>query len=273
MFSLTMDETPEMLARRADLIELTVAPVDQQAMAALLIRLGLAKRLRELTWERRQNWLVASDAQSTVSANELSGGLRYRLRQLADEPGTEVKTEASRLEEIARSFLDQLGRPKDAMALERITYLHVETGDSSSEDKTSATLDAGLIFTRLIDDLPVIGPGGMVMVKIGTDDSVVGGREIWRPILKRGDKVSLRTPDEANELLQRELEKWGVDGQVHVRKARMGYAELGIEESQRYLEPCYAYVVETAGGIVDAKRVVVIPAAKIGPMASAFQTA
>ncbi len=113
----------------------------------------------------------------------------------------------------------------------------------------------------------------MVMVKIGTDESVVGGREIWRPVLQRGEKVKLRSPDESNELLQLRLKKWGVDGEVHVRKARMGYAELGIEEKQRYLEPCYAYVVETVGGLVASKRIEVIPASKIGPMASAFETA
>lgn len=39
---------------------------------------------------------------------------------------------------------------------------------------TRSTLDAGLIFTRTVEELPVVGPGGMVMVKIGTDESVVG---------------------------------------------------------------------------------------------------
>ena len=84
---------------------------------------------------------------------------------------------------------------------------------------------------------------------------------------------NLRTPEEATDLLRGRLKKWGVNGEVHVRKARLGYAELGIEERQRYLEPCYAYVLETVGGLVDSKRVEVIPAARIGPMASAFASA
>jgi hypothetical protein len=58
-----------------------------------------------------------------------------------------------------------------------------------------------------------------------------------------------------------------------VRKARQGYAELGIEESQRTIEPCYAFLLETVGGLVDTKKVQVIPAARIGPMASAFAIA
>jgi hypothetical protein len=272
MFSLTMDETPQMLADKAAIIELTVVPVDRPSIVQLLVRLGLEKRLRELAWERSQNWINTGDGQVTLSVNELSGGLRYRLRPLVDEPGTEVKTSAAKLEEIARRFLKQLGRPADPLALERITYLHVKTGDSNGEASASSTLDAGLFFSRVVDDLPVIGPGGRVLVKIGTDETVVGGREIWRPILKRGEKVNLRTPDEANELLQLRLKKWGVEGSVHVRKARMGYGELGIEAQQRYLEPCYEYIVETVGALVPSKRIEIIPAARIGPLAAAFET-
>lgn len=273
MFSLAMDEVPEMVARKASIIELTVAPVDQPAMVKLLDRLGLRERLPGFAWDRDLNWITASDRQATFSMNELSGGLRYRLRPLEDEPGTDVTASASRLEEIARTFLDQLGRPTDPLALERITYLRTETGAADGSALARSTLDAGLIFTRTIDDLPVVGPGGMAMVKVGTDESVVGGREIWRPILSRGPKVNLRTPEEATDLLRGRLKKWGVDGKLHVRKARLGYAELGVEEKQRYLEPCYAYVVETEGALVDSKKVEVIPAARTGPMAAAFATA
>ncbi len=45
MFSLTMDETPKLLANQAAIIELAVAPVDQPSIVKLLVRLGLAKRL------------------------------------------------------------------------------------------------------------------------------------------------------------------------------------------------------------------------------------
>jgi hypothetical protein len=273
MFSLAMDEMPEMPTRKASIVELMVAPVGQLTVLRLLDRMGLAKRIPGFTWERHQNWITASDTKATLSLNELSGGIRYRLRPLADEPGTDVTTSGARLEEIARTFLDQLGRPAESLVLDRITYVRTETGESNGSLVTQSTLDAGVIFTRTVDELPVVGPGGMAMVKIGTDESVVGGREVWRPIARRAAKVNLRTPDEATDLLRGRLKKWGIDGEVHVRKARLGYAELGIEERQRYLEPCYAYVIETVGGLVDSKKVEVIPAARIGPMASAFASA
>ena len=66
-------------------------------------------------------------------------------------------------------------------------------------------------------------------------------------------------------LLRSRLMASDMDGNVHVRKARLGYNELGIEEKQSYLEPCYAFVIETVGQrsrlLANSKKVVVIPAA------------
>jgi hypothetical protein len=100
----------------------------------------------------------------------------------------------------------------------------------------------------------------MVMVKIGSDETVIGGREIWRPVVRRGPKLPLLTPEESIDRLTTQLGASDVDGDVYVRKARLGYSELGIEEEQRYLEPCYAFIIETRGAPVDWKKVVMIPA-------------
>jgi hypothetical protein len=263
--SLTFDEMPEMVARWAAIHELRVPPLDRRAVVGLLDRMGLQDRRSGFTWEKHLHWLTTGDERTTVAINELSGGLRYRLRPLADEPGRDVTTAASRLEEIARGFLEELGRPGEPLALDRITYLRAQSAARDGSPLTRSTLDAGLIFTRTVDELPVVGPGGMAMVKIGTDETVVGGREIWRRIVRRGEKLKLRTPDESIELLRSRLAASGANGEVHVRKARQGYSELGIEEAQSSLEPCYAFVIETVGGLVDSKKVEVIPAAVSEP--------
>src|SRR4029077_7802064 len=101
-----------------------------------------------------------------------------------------------------------------------------------------------------------------------TDETVVGGREIWRGILRRGPKLTHRTAEESIELLRSRLRASGTDGNAFVREARLGYNELGIEEEQKYLEPCYAFVVETRSLLVDWKTVVVIPAARERPARS-----
>jgi hypothetical protein len=273
MSSLTIDEVPEMIAKKAAIHQLRVPSVGALTVAGLIKRLGLAERLDGFAWERDRNWLSAGDATATVSVHELSGGLRYRLRPLADGPGTDVSASPARLEELARGFLDRLGRPSEPARLERITYLRAQSSDAEGAVSAPIKLDAGVLFTRSVDDLPIVGAGGAAMVKIGTDETVVGGREVWRPIASRGSPVPLRSPDEALDLLRSRLKETGLDGEIHVRKARQGYVELGIEEAQRTLEPCYAFLLETVGGLVDTKKVQVIPAARTGPMASAYAIA
>ncbi len=110
------------------------------------------------------------------------------------------------------------------------------------------------------NDLPVIGPGGFAMVRIGSDEEVVGGREVCRPIAERGPTHDLRRPEQAVELLRQRLESAGIEGEVRVRKAFFGYEERGIEEPQRRLEPAYAFGVEVPGEEADHKAMVVIPA-------------
>jgi hypothetical protein len=263
--NLIFDQSPILIANTAGIHQLRVPRVDRGVLAQVIGKLGLNDRRSGLTWERAQNWVIAEDEQITVAMNELSGGLRYRLRPLADEPGQDVATTAARLEEIARDFLGSFGRPSEPATLSRITYLRSQTTTQDGTPLTAATLDAGLVFTRTVDELPVIGQGGMVMVKIGTDELVVGGREIWRAIDKRGPGLKLRTPDEAIEILRSRLVAAGMDGDVHVRKAAQGYTELGIEEQQVLLAPCYAFLVETQGGLVNWKKVEVVPAPVSGP--------
>ena len=270
MLKVTFDEMPEQTARKASLVELRVARTDQNSILDLLVRAGIGDRLGEFQWDRDDDWLTASDGRTTVSTNQRSGGIQYRLRPLDEEPGTDVGTSEKALESIARAFVDMIGRPSESMGLESITYLRTLSGGTDDKATVEGKLDAGVIFNRTVNDIPVIGPGGMVMVKIGTDDAIVGGSEVWRPILGCGAPINLRTPDEAVALLERRLRKLGLEGEACVRKARFGYFEMGIDEPQRLLEPCYLFIVETVGKRLDVKKVELVPAARIGPMAAAF---
>jgi hypothetical protein len=273
VFSLTFEEKPEVIAKEAAIHELHVPPVTVRSVIDLLERMGLTERIEGLVWYRDLNWITASDDKVTVSCNEVSGGLQYRLRPLADESGRDVADDST-VESIAREYLKRIGRPNEEqpLHLERVTHLHSQTADAKGKSSTPSKLDAGVIFTRKIDELPVVGTGGFAMVKIGTDNAVVGGREVWRPIARSGSKVALRSAAEAMDLLETKLKRVGLDGDYYVCKAWQCYHESGIEEVQRHLEPCYLFVVESFGKQFDTKKGVVIPAARVGPMASSFTT-
>ncbi len=271
MFSLMFDEKPEVIVKEAAIHQLYVPPVTVKTMTDLLERMGLAKRIAGLAWHRDLNWITASDDKVTVSCNELSGGLQYRLRPLAEESGRDVADDST-VESIAREHLKRLGRPDEQqpLHLQRVTHLYGQTSAPNDKASTPSRLDAGVIFTRKVDELPVVGAGGFALVKVGTDNEVVGGRETWRPVASSGSKVTLRTAVEAMDLLEAKLKRAGVEGNYCVCKAWQCYHESGIEEAQRHLEPCYFFVVESYGNVFDTKNVVVIPAARVGPMASSF---
>ena len=259
MVSLIVDDMPVVPVARAAVHQLQAPRVTRITVIALLTRLDLTARLPELTWDRSLGWLTAGDEQARVAMNTMSGGLRFSLRPLADEQGN-VTTPAARLEEVARAFLSQFGRPTEPLALERITHLREQAVSVTGEVSEVTTLDAGLIFRRSVDDLPVIGPGGFVMVRIGPDEKVVGGREVWRPVAERGPVLDLRGPDQAIELLRQHLESLGFEGEVQVRQSFFGYEERGIDELQRRLEPAYAFKVVIPRDGIDYKTVVVLSA-------------
>jgi hypothetical protein len=251
---------PEVPVTRAAVHELRVPSVGRTSVISLLAHLELTDRLSSLEWDRSQGWITAGDEQVRVAMSGRSGGLRYSLRPLAELHG-DVTSSAERLEELAREFLSRLGRPAEPLGLERISHLRAQTGTPTGEVSEVATLDAGLIFRRTVDGLPVMGPGGYVMVRIGADEKVVGGREVWRPTTERGPTFDLRSPENAIDLLRGRLDSHGIEGEARVRKAFFGYEERGIDEVQSRLEPAYAFVVEVAGeDLVDYKTVVVISA-------------
>ena len=264
--NLIFDQTLTRTTGSAGIHRLRVPRIDRGVLSRVIDQLGLAKQRGGFTWERANSWVIAQDARIVVAMNELSGGLRYRLRPMEEEPGSDIATTPARLEEIARAFIGDLGRPGEPLTLDRITYLRGQTTTKEGVPLTSFALDAGLVFTRTIDELPVIGAGGIAMIKIGTDESVVGGREIWRAIDSKGPAVRLRSADEAVSILKARLVAAGLDGDVHVRKSALGYGELGIGELQTTLVPIYAFLVETSGGLVDSKRVEMVPAPVDGPM-------
>jgi hypothetical protein len=260
MITLVLGDLPELPVARAAVHELATPPVGRIVLLSMLSRLAMADRLSDLRWERNQDWLTAGDERLRIAMNARSGGVRYTLRSLAEEQGGSITTSEERLEEIARDFLSQFGRPAQPMALDRIAYLRAQTSARTGELSDVATLNAGVIFRRSLDEIPVIGPGGLAMVRIGTDEKVVGGRDVCRPTVGKGSAIDLLSPQNAVELLRARLEARGLEGEVHVSRVRFGYEERGIEERQRRMEPSYAFWVEMSNEDGDHKTVEVISA-------------
>ncbi len=257
MITLT-GEVPSLPVQQASVVDVSANRVGPGAMIELLRRLDLPAS--ELELDRVQGWLAAADDRVCVAMNGRSGGFRYSLRPLDEEPGRDITTSPQGLEDVARTFLGGLGRPAEPLQLGHISYLRGQSVSANGTVLSAVeTLNAAVTFQRFIEDIPVIGPGGCASVRVGTDGTVVGGSEVWRPVTASRPPAELIQPDEAVAQVVQRLSARGLDGEIVVRKAQFGYEELGINTVQRQLRPCFAFLLVVPGDM-PFKTVEVIPA-------------
>jgi hypothetical protein len=212
------------------------------------------------------NWTIAKSGVYTVAVNRLCGSMRFRDevrhgRQI-DAPFRIAKR---RLEDISREFLDKsklLKTPVRDVKIGRITHLRAQGASTSGEVTSEQILDAGVIFARKIDDVAVVGPGGYVMVNIAGDESVLATVKIWRHRAEKLGMAGVLKPDYAIGELQKRLKSHKLIEKAKVLKADFCYFEAGDNKSQRYLEPAYAFVIETKVGNFLHKLTEVIPATR-----------
>jgi hypothetical protein len=123
----------------------------------------------------------------------------------------------------------------------RVTHLNVGVAEKESGLAEHRVVDAGVAFARIVDGIPVEGPGGKAMVYIDAKGNLTGIDCLWRHVLGvHAENVPLRSPDEVQEEAVRE---WGTEGsgRVTIDDVRFGYFEQGWDILQRYLQPAYVF--------------------------------
>ena len=142
-----------------------------------------------------------------------------------------------------------------------VAVTHLRQGGGGPKDGARAdvrVLDAGVVYGRTIDELPVIGPGGMAMVNVASDGQVVGANRIWRGLGRSVANVKLRPADWAIENFEVAVAK--VRGDIKVLKSQLGYLEFGELDRQTVIEPVYAFIYVALHGEVASKHVHVMHA-------------
>lgn len=132
-------------------------------------------------------------------------------------------------------------------------------GERSGERLAERWLDAGVVFGRSIDELPVIGPGGMAMVNVAGDGAVVGARRIWRGLGRGVATVRLQPAEWALRNFEAAVRERFLGG-IRVVKAQLGYLEFGELDWQALIEPVYAFAFVAQHADVASKHVHVMHA-------------
>jgi len=237
-------ETPP----RLKVFALEKARADQNLFVNLFSRLGLMGAFSGIRWKNNGGWTTAESKDARVSINQRSGSLRFWTRLNERElPQTPFSIDEPRLASIARGFLkrtDLAPVPVEQLKVSKIAYLRLQTKPVGGKATSPKILDAGVIFGREVEGVPVSGPGGYVMVNVAPDESVIAGTKVWRRLSKTLGMANVLKPDYAINELNRRLRLQKIDRPVRVLKAELCYFERGENDEQNYLEPAYAFVYE-----------------------------
>jgi hypothetical protein len=173
-----------------------------------------------------------------------SGAIHYRhLDKYGRVPDKKFDLPDRRVATVARKFLETANLFPIASAKQRaITYMRSGDADISGKEIREQIIDAGVVYGRVVDDLPVDGPGGFALVSVDPDAEVIGMRSIWRGLGKRQGKVKIKSPDDFIKQFERQAATF--KGDTTVTKAGFSYFEHGPHDQQTVLEPAF-WVVYT----------------------------
>jgi len=237
-------ETPSMLK----IFALEKAKADQSLIVNLFSRLGLTGGFSGFRWKNDGGWTTAESTNARVSINQRSGALRFWTRlNDRESPKAPFTIDEPSLASIARGFLKRTGLapvPVEQLKVRKIAYLRLQTKPGRGKATSPKILDAGVIFGREVEGVPVSGPGGHMMINVAPDESVVAGTKVWRQLGAPLGMANVLKPDYAINELSRRLRLQKIDQPVRVLKAEFCYFERGENDEQNYLEPAYAFVYE-----------------------------
>ena len=251
-------ELPSRVPASVYVYRLGAPRVTPRAVARVSERFGLTGKAPDFNLS--EDWTTYLEGRYRISVHRVSGALSYQHRDKygmeTNEPFTLSDRDSTRL---ALSFLKRTAViPLKEAVFHKVTHLRSGTGDVRGGPREVKLLDAGVIYRRTVDGIPVEGPGGFVVVNIDPEKEVVGLRAVWRPVQKRLAKVKLISPDEAMSAI-RELTA-RLYGDTTVTQATFGYFEQGELDRQVHLQPAYCFVYEVRNGDVTHKSIEVIAA-------------
>lgn len=238
-------------------------PLSVVALGKVAQQMGLAGRPGEVCIS--EDWTSYREGLHHLSMHGRSGALRYVHRERYARQGEKAFALSDQeAETIAERFLDRTGLvSRGERRTAAVTHLRTAGAATEGEARSSARevlLDAGVVFRRLIDGVPVEGPGGQTMVHVDPEGEISGFEIIWRSVAEPVEDVKVLPPDRAYAVMKEIAGR--VRGDVEVTRAAFGYFEQGRGEAQTYLQPAYAMVYVVRDGEVAFKSAEVVAAAE-----------
>jgi hypothetical protein len=213
--------------------------------------------------------ITYAEGDREVSVYKASAGLRYHdgARWQVDDGQADIQFSDEDATGLAEDYVQSLGLASAAeMAIERVSHLRVAAADRTLTEIENRVIDVGVIFHRVLDGVPVLGPGGKITVYIDQYREITGIDRIWRTIARmERENVALVPYAQMLDGLTQRFDREG--GVVDVLGVQFGYYEWGWEDRQEYLQPAYVIDLRLSSATGRfATRVQDVVAAAVNPI-------
>jgi hypothetical protein len=230
--------TPRVPAR---IYRLKTPSVNEKAIRALARRLGMRAEAKAGALTSDEDKLIYSEGSLQLTMYRASGGIRFidRARWQVDDRKSDLNIEDAAATRLAQNYTRKYDlAPGGQMKFFKAARLRVGEATEGGREASERTIDVAVALRRLVDKIPVDGPGGKVVVYFDHEKQATGFERIWREtaaVYRRGQ--SYRSPQSAvNEMAVHFRSKQGT---IEVQEIRFGYFEEGWRTKQQYLQPAY----------------------------------
>ncbi|MBZ5636378.1 MAG: hypothetical protein LAO55_24910 [Acidobacteriia bacterium] len=238
--------------------------VNEKAVRSLARLLGMQADAKSGTLRSDADKLSYSQGLLELTMYRASGGVRFidRARWQVDDRKSDLKIEDAAASRLAQNFVKKYKlAPAGETKFLKAARLHVGEATQGGKEASDRIIDVGVALQRIVDKIPVDGPGGKVVVYIDYERRVTGLERIWRElagVYRRGE--SYRTPQNALDDMEAHFKaKRGI---IEVQEIRFGYFEDGWHGKQQYLQPAYMIfgMLSSPDGSIRKRTIYVAPA-------------
>ena len=149
------------------------------------------------------------------------------------------------------------------------------SADKLTGARTNSVYQVAAVFNEMIGNVPVIGPGGKLVVHMNPTGKVVGHEATTRQTSKLVRALGaddLLTPDEALVKAEEGLKKRGLTlKDVTVKRSEFGYFRHNRNSLQKYLAPHYAFFFNVIADPDSKVPVEIVQAVKTKDLAALIE--
>jgi hypothetical protein len=255
----------------ATVFRLAQPQVTERTMRAYARRLGLPGERSTAELTVRDEKLVYAERMQTLTMYRASGGFRFvdRTRSHRDDGKTDLAVDDAVVKRVVLDLL-QRARLKPTKGQYRFmptTALRVGSATHEGLNANERTIDVGVPIQRVVEGVPVEGPGGKIVVYLDQAQELSGIEHTWRRI------VAVHRRDAPLRPFQRVIQEMQAQlrdrqGRIVISEVRYGYFEQGPAEPQEFLEPAWVVfgILQSSGG-ASARRTIFAASALEEPMA------